>query len=54
MANEKGSRPTLLDIKNYFRKDGDTLSGFRNEWQALTEEDKEQIKSGFENGSMTY
>lgn len=44
---------TLKDVREFF---GMTVGQFRDEWtkQGLTEEDKEQIKAGIGNGTMTY
>lgn len=44
----------LSEIATYFRKPGESLSEFSKEWMQLTDEDKEQIKKGFDDGSMTY
>lgn len=33
---------------------GAGLSAFKNEWDALAEKDKEDIRQGIEDGSLTY
>lgn len=45
---------TLKQVTDYFRKEGQTLKGFTEEWKALSEEDKEQLKEGIGNGTLTY
>jgi len=45
---------TLKRVTEYFRRDGETLKGFTEEWKQLTEEDKQQIKQGLGDGTLTY
>lgn len=45
---------TLKQVAEFFRKDGETLSKFADEWKSLTEDDREQIKKGIGDGSLTY
>lgn len=45
------SKTDLKTIRDYF---GIHSSDFLKEWKALTEQDREDIRSGFDNGSMTY
>jgi hypothetical protein len=33
---------------------GGNLTSFKNDWTALSPTDKEQIRAGIENGSLTY
>lgn len=42
---------TLKEVTTYF---GIKLSEFKNEWAALTDEDREQIKRGIGDGTETY
>lgn len=35
-------------------KDGPGLTAFKNEWGELSESDKESIRNGIENGTLTY
>lgn len=42
---------TLKDIMQFFEMDSAT---FMKEWRGLSAQDKEQIKTGIENGSLTY
>jgi len=39
---------------NDFRANPGTLTTFREEWKALTDEDKDQLQEGIDNGSLTY
>jgi hypothetical protein len=43
---------TLKDVKEYFGYS--TLSEFSQDWKKLSEDERQQIKSGLENGSLTY
>lgn len=45
---------TLKDVMDYFKVEGDTLKSLRDEWVALSDEDKRQIRAGIGNGSYTY
>ena len=42
----------LKDIKDYFGYE--SLSAFSADWRGLDAESREQIKTGIENGSLTY
>jgi hypothetical protein len=42
---------TLNEIREFFEMN---LSEFRAEWMPLGDDDKDDIKMGMENGSMTY
>lgn len=42
---------SLKDIMAFF---GMSPREMTKEWKALSDKDKEQIKSGLENGSLTY
>jgi hypothetical protein len=33
---------------------GGNLTSFKNDWTALSSKDKEDIRSGIDNGSLTY
>jgi hypothetical protein len=48
------AQATLKQVADYFRLPGQTLKAFTEEWKLLSDEDKEQLKSGLGNGSMTY
>jgi len=48
-------------VADYFTKgedgktlEGDSLSKFGAEWKELSDTDKEQLKQGIENGTLTY
>jgi hypothetical protein len=43
---------SLKDIKEYFGYK--TLKEFSEDWKLLNTTDKEEIRSGLENGSLTY
>lgn len=45
---------TLKQIADFLRKDGETLTQFAAEWKTLTDADKDQIKAGIGDGSLTY
>lgn len=45
---------TIKQIADYFRMEGQTLTDFSKEWKALPEEDKNQLREGLGNGSLTY
>jgi hypothetical protein len=45
---------TLKQVTEYFRQPGETLKGFTEEWKALSEKDKAEIKRGIGNGTLTY
>lgn len=50
----KSTPATLKAVADYFRKPGETLKGFSDEWKALPDKDKNEIKEGLGNGSLTY
>jgi len=41
-------------VADYFRKSGETLKGFTEEWKALSDADKDEIRLGLGNGTLTY
>lgn len=45
---------SLKDVAAFLRKDGESLTDFSKEWKSLSETDKEQIKEGIGNGTLTY
>lgn len=45
---------SIKDVMDYFGKGEGGLKGFSDEWKALSEESKTQIKEGLENKSLTY
>lgn len=46
---------TMKDVMDFFgRKAGQNLKGFTDEWKALTDTDKAQIRKGLGDGSRTY
>jgi hypothetical protein len=48
---QMSDRNILAEIKDFF---GMSASEFMAEWKELSPEDKADLKTGFENGSMTY
>lgn len=44
----------LSTIATFFRKPGEGLAAFTKEWKDLPDKDKDQVKAGFADGSMTY
>lgn len=47
----KMAEATLKEIREFFGMDVKT---FRQEWTALSDKDKKEIREGMSNGSMTY
>jgi hypothetical protein len=45
---------TLKQVADFFRKAGETLKEFSNEWTKLTSDDKAQLKAGIGDGTLTY
>ena len=45
---------TLKRVSEVLRIEGETLSQFSREWQALGDVDKQQLRQGIGDGSMTY
>lgn len=43
---------TMIDVMKYFEYEN--AATFRKEWTQLSELDKEQLKNGLDNGTMTY
>lgn len=50
----KSTPATLKTVTEYFRRSGETLKGFTEEWKALSDTDKEQLKQGIGDGTLTY
>lgn len=42
----------MMQVRNFFEYAN--LKDFRTDWEALTPEDKEQLKTGIVSGSLTY
>lgn len=45
---------SIKDVMDFFGKGEGGLKGFSEEWKALPEADRAQIKDGLENGTLTY
>lgn len=46
---------TIKAVADFFgRKPGQTLKDWSEEWKQLSETDKEQIKNGIGDGTLTY
>lgn len=45
---------SLKAVTEFFRKPGETLKGFTAEWQSLSDKDKEDLKKGLGDGTLTY
>jgi hypothetical protein len=43
---------TMTEVKNYFGYT--STASFAADWRKLTDEDKEQLKNGIGDGSLTY
>jgi hypothetical protein len=52
--NTENGMASLVDVKNFFEYPTGDLSAFRKDWQKFSEKDKEQIRLGIGNGSLTY
>lgn len=51
----KTAQATLKQVADYFgRLPGQTLKAWTEEWKQLSDEDKEQIKDGIGDGTLTY
>lgn len=48
------TKATLKQISEYFRLPGQTLKEFTADWQKLSDEEKDQLKLGLGNGTLTY
>jgi hypothetical protein len=47
----------MLDVFNYFsdnKTNGYKLAAFKADWTKLSDKDKEDLKSGIANGTLTY
>lgn len=44
----------LKDVAAFFFTNGETTAQKAAEWKALTDEDKAQLATGIQNGSLTY
>lgn len=47
----------MLKVFNFFsdnKTNGYTLTQFRKDWEQLSDQDKEDLKTGVENGTLTY
>lgn len=51
MANT-GNGANLNEIRDYFGYEN--AGTFRSDWMKLSKSDRDEIKAGFANGSMTY
>jgi hypothetical protein len=45
---------TILDVKKYFGYGTGEAAQFRQEWDALSDKDKADLKNGIGNGTLTY
>ena len=45
---------TLKDVRDYFKRDGEALTDFGKEWKELSDKDKDDLKRGLGDGSLTY
>lgn len=63
MATEAPAKQGISKIWAFFKSSftdrpndefGAGLTAFKNEWDVIPEKDKEQIRNGIANGSLTY
>lgn len=45
---------TIKQVADYMRLPGETLKSFTEQWKMLSDTEKEQLREGIGNGSMTY
>jgi len=45
---------SIKDVADAVKVEGETLSDFSKEWRELSPEDKDDLKNGVGDGSMTY
>lgn len=45
---------TLSEVMAFFKTEDTTAQKFREEWLALSDEDKKELKAGIHDGSLTY
>lgn len=51
----EGKKPGVATAMKYFgKKNGQNLKGFSEEWNALTDQDKDQLVNGIVDGSLDY
>jgi len=43
---------TMIDVMHYFGYP--TAAAFKKDWSQLSDKDKEELKTGIEDGSLTY
>lgn len=48
------AQATLKQVADYFRLPGETLKAFTEEWKRLSDTEKEQLKGGLGNGTLSY
>ncbi len=48
-----GQQP-ISKVWAFFKGAVPNLTAFKNEWAELSEQDKQQIRTGIENGTLTY
>jgi len=44
----------MQKVFQFFKTDGYGMPEFREDWLALTQEEKAQIRAGIEEGTLTY
>ena len=52
MAEKKTA--SIKDVADAVKVPGESLSAFSKQWRELSDKDKEDLKTGVGNGSMTY
>ena len=45
---------SIKQVADFFRMDGESLTEFSAQWKRMSDADKEQIKAGVGDGSLTY
>jgi uncharacterized protein YoxC len=51
---DKPKTASIKDVADAVKVPGESLSAFSKQWRELTPEDKEDLKKGVADGTMTY
>lgn len=50
----EGKPANMAEVFKFFAQNGYTMEKFRNDWRALTDQDKTDLRNGIGNGTLTY
>lgn len=51
---DKPKAASIKDVSDAVKVTGESLSAFSKQWRELSDKDKEDLKKGVGDGSMTY